>query len=305
VVTLRRLDPTDRGVTADMAAVDVLLQAAYNAPSWRFRVERGLRMQPDGWVVAEQPDAEQPDAEGRPRIVGCGSFLAFESGGFGWIGLVATHPDAQRQGIARAVTQWAIDGLRSHGCAAALDGSASGAPLYESMGFIDCGLSTLLTVDDPLAAAATLAADPKAARVVRARAASLAHLDAILAFDRPYFGASREPLLRCLLTEFSGRAAVALDRAGAMHGFVIAQADAIGPLVAVDDSTRDVLLEWALRRTWTNPPRIIVPPDSDHLDAVRALGFVEQRALRHQRYGIDVLPGRRGAIVAQTSFGEA
>lgn len=296
MVTLRRLDPTGPSISADLAAIDALLQAAYDAPSFRFRVERGLALQPDGWVVA----VDGPDA----AIVGCGGFLAFVDGGFGWVGLVATHPDAQRRGIARAVTQFLVDGLGGHGCAAALDGSASGAPLYESMGFADGGLSTLLAVDDPLAAASALAARMPRDRVVEVRAAGLAHLAAIVDFDRPYFGASREQLLRRLLCEFTGRAAIAIDRTGIVHGFVIAQADAIGPLVAAGDSARNLLLEWALRRSWANPPRIIVPPDSAHLDAVRNAGFVQQRALRHQRLGIDPLPGDRHAIVAQVSFGE-
>jgi GNAT superfamily N-acetyltransferase len=295
VVTLRPLDPTSATIRADIAAVDALLQVAYDAPSWGFRVERGLAMQPDGWVVAQ-------DGAGG-RIVGCGGFLAFRDGGFGWIGLVATHPDAQRRGVGRAVTQYLVDGLAALGCAAALDGSASGAPLYESMGFRDCGVSMLLTVEDPAGAAKTLVARC-ASKEVHIRAASLAHLDAILRFDMPYFGASRAVLLHRLLTEFVGRAAIAIDMSGVMRGYVIAQADAIGPLVADDATVRDALLEWALRRKWGAAPRIIVPPDSDHLDAVCDAGFVEQRALRHQRLGIDHLPGNRGGIVAQVSFGE-
>ncbi len=299
VITLRRLDPTVATVGADIAAVDALLQAAYNAPSWRFRVERGLALQPDGWVVA--------CTDATDVIVGCGGFLAFPSAGFGWIGLVATHPDHQRQGVARTVTQFLVDRLGEYGCAAALDGSASGAPLYASMGFGDHGVATLLTVDDPAGAAAALAtrATPNPMRV---RAASVAHLDVITRFDEVCFGGSREQLLRRLLTEFPGRAALAIDAAGALRGYVIAQADAIGPLVVTGDSdagaARDALLEWSLRRTWSAAPRVIVPPDSNHLDAVRAAGFEPQRALRHQRLGLAHLPGERGSVVAQVSFGE-
>ena len=299
VFTLRRLDPSAASIAADIVAVDALLQAAYNAPSWRFRVERGLALQPDGWVVV--------CADATDVIVGSGGFLAFPSAGFGWIGLVATHPDHQRQGVARTITQFLVDRLGEHGCAAALDGSASGAPLYASMGFVDHGVATLLTIDDPAGAAASLAAriPPNAIRV---RAASLAHLEVITRFDEGCFGGSREPLLRRLLTEFPGRAALAIDATGAVRGYVIAQADAIGPLVVTGDGdasdARDALLEWSLRRTWSAAPRVIVPPDSDHLDAVRAAGFELQRELRHQRLGIDHLPGVRGAVVAQVSFGE-
>ena len=303
VITLRRLEPTAATTGADIAAIDALLQAAYNAPSWRFRVERGLALQPDGWVVA--------CADATDVIVGCGGFLAFPSAGFGWIGLVATHPDHQRQGVARTITQFLVDRLGEHGCAAALDGSASGAPLYASMGFVDHGVATLMTIDDPAGAAAVLAAratQNPTPNTTRVRAASVAHLDVISRFDETCFGGSREPLLRRLLTEFPGRAALAIDAAGAVRGYVIAQADAIGPLVVTGDGdagdVRDALLEWSLRRTWSAAPRVIVPPDSDHLDAVRAAGFEPQRELRHQRLGIDDLPGVRGAVVAQVSFGE-
>lgn len=299
VITLRRLDPAGSRIAADIAAVDALLQVAYNAPSWRFRVERGLALQPDGWVVAT--------AAATDVIVGCGGFLAFPSAGFGWVGLIATHPDHQRQGVARTITQFLVDRLGEQGCAAALDGSASGAPLYASMGFVDHGVATLLTVDDPAAAAARLAARLRSSPV-RIRAASVAHLDAITRFDAVSFGGSRESLLRRLLTEFPGRAAFAIDTAGTLIGYVVAQADAIGPLVVADGSaasdTRDALLEWALRRTWVAAPRIIVPPDSDHLEGLRATGFEPQRELRHQRLGIDHLPGARGGVVAQVSFGE-
>lgn len=308
VITLRRLDPAGSRISADIAAVDALLQVAYNAPSWRFRVDRGLALQPDGWVVATTDGAADGTADGTNGvIVGCGGFLAFPSAGFGWIGLIATHPDHQRQGVARTITQFLVDRLGEQGCAAALDGSASGAPLYASMGFVDHGVATLLTVDDPPAAAARIAARLRSSPV-RIRAASVAHLDAITRFDAVSFGGSRESLLRRLLTEFPGRAAFAIDTAGALIGYVVAQADAIGPLVVADGSaandTRDALLEWALRRTWAAAPRIIVPPDSDHLEGLRAAGFEPQRELRHQRLGIDHLPGARGGVVAQVSFGE-
>jgi GNAT superfamily N-acetyltransferase len=302
VITLRRLDPTAATAEADIAAIDVLLQAAYNAPSWRFRVERGLALQPDGWVVA---CAGTSDA-----IVGCGGFLAFTESGFGWIGLVATHPEYQRQGVARRVTQYLVDRLRERGCAAALDGSASGAPLYASMGFVDHGVATLLTIDDPAGAAAALAArtPTNPAGPISVQAAGVADLDAIDHFDQRCFGGPRRELLRRLLVEFPDRAALAVDAAGAIRGYVVAQADAIGPLVVTGDGdagdARDALLEWSLCCPWRSAPRIIVPPDSDHLDAVRGAGFEQQRALRHQRLGIDDLPGARAEVVAQVSFGE-
>jgi GNAT superfamily N-acetyltransferase len=53
-----------------------------------------------------------------------------------WIGVVITHPDYQRQGLARRMMTAAIDYLRGRGAQCImLDASKMGYPLYDSMGF--------------------------------------------------------------------------------------------------------------------------------------------------------------------------
>ena len=64
------------------------------------------------------------------------------------------------------------------------------------------------------------------------------------------------------------------------------------------------LVTASLALAWVDLPRINVPPESAHLDALRSLGFETRRELRHMRRGIDNLPGRRACVAAQASLGE-
>ncbi len=120
MVVFRALTDIDDDVS--MGAVDELIMRAYGTSSRRKRVERFVRLQRGGWVVAEEPTSKGN------RIVGCGGCIAYPGGGFGWIGLIAVDPSMQGQGLGRVVTQWLIDHLATLGCSAVLDGS-SGAPL--------------------------------------------------------------------------------------------------------------------------------------------------------------------------------
>jgi len=53
-----------------------------------------------------------------------------------WVGMVITHPDYQRRGLARRIMGAALDYLRGRGARCImLDASQMGYPLYESMGF--------------------------------------------------------------------------------------------------------------------------------------------------------------------------
>ena len=131
---LRALTGQEPDIEQLLDDIDAVLQAAYRAPSWKFRVQRFLRVQPGGWVVARQEN----------EVVAVGGCIAYPDAGFGWIGLIATSPSSQRHGAGRTVTQWAVDHLKSLGCASVLDASLAGAPLYVRMGFDDVGVSVLM-----------------------------------------------------------------------------------------------------------------------------------------------------------------
>ena len=77
-------------------------------------------------------------------VVGTGCCIAYPDAGFGWIGLVATLPAFQRRGIATAITEFLGRTLAAYGCASVLDASLAGGPVYERMGFADCGVTRVL-----------------------------------------------------------------------------------------------------------------------------------------------------------------
>jgi predicted N-acetyltransferase YhbS len=271
----------------DLERVDEVLMRAYLMTSRRARVERFLRVDHGMWLVAEE--------EG--QIVGAGGAIGYPTGGFGWIGLIATDPMHGRQGVGAAVTRHLVDELRALGCASVLDGSLQGAPLYERLGFVDSG-TTLRFAPSVLPTEATTSA---ATNVV---SLSIADIDALELFDSTVFGASRKSLLSILLTDHAGRAFGVLDRDGSIAGYAIAQDDAIGPVAASSAGDVAALLDACLALEWTIEPGLVSPAESNWRALLMELGWRETRVLRHQRFGVGQLPGQRGLLVAQTSLGE-
>ena len=278
------LAPTDRV----LEEIDALLMRAYRPGSRRAAVERFLALQDGGWVLVRDDD----------RIVGVGGYLGYPSGSFGWIGLVATDPDAERRGVGRMVTQALVDRLASRGCASVLDGSAKGAPLYERMGFVDHGHSRLFL--------APVAGGPEPALVKGIRRSTIEEtgLDIVAAYDAVAFGADRSSLLRFLMDACVGRNLVLCTADGRMVGYGIAQDHGIGPVVADDDATGALIVDLLRHLPWATAPSLIVPPDSSFAPTLESMGFALQRSLRRQHLGIAALPGRRELLCAQSSFGE-
>jgi GNAT superfamily N-acetyltransferase len=287
MVVLRALANIDDEAT--LIAVDELIMRAYGMSSRRSRVERFIRVQPGGWVVAEEATANGTE------LVGCGGCIAYPDGGFGWIGLIAVEPSTQGKGIGRIVTQWLIDHLASLGCLPVLDGSPSGAPLYETMGFVDHGLSTLLVAPE-----GRVPAQPSTLITLL----TVADLNSVYAYDKEVFGADRSALLRYLNQESPGRAYVSRSNHGSVNGFVMVQDTVIGPLVADNQEVFDDLIAAALRSGFRSSPTVCVPPGSIYHEHWLAAGFIEVRALRRQHLGVGQLPGAHQFIGAQTSFGE-
>ncbi len=287
MVVLRALTDIDDDVS--LSAVDELIMRAYGISSRRARVERFIRLQPGGWVVAEEASTIGQ------HIVGCGGCIAYPDGGFGWIGLIAVDPSTQGKGLGRIVTQWLIDHLAGLGCSPVLDGSLSGAPLYEKIGFIDHGLSTLMVASGRR---------PTTDLPVTVNPLNDSDLINLYAYDHRAFGADRSHLLRFINNESPGRAFVSRSNDGTMTGYVMAQDTAIGPFVADDDEAFDALLAAALSLEFPSTPSVCVPPGSRYRDRWLAAGFTEVRSLRRQHLGIGALPGLHRLIGAQTSFGE-
>src|SRR4051812_20392666 len=263
--------------------MDRVMQQAYGVSSFRDSIDRFVATQPDGLVVVEQ------DRE----VVATGCCIAYQHGGFGWIGLVATAPSHQRRGIATIITERLSAILADHGCASVLDASAAGAPVYERMGFVDHGFTTVMGLEG----------DVPAGPGTGCETMGDTDLDEVIAFDADRFGAPRPRLLQSLYTQNAERTLL-LRRASAIVGYLVAQNRTLGPVVADDADALAQLVAASLELSWVDLPRINVPPESMHLDTLQALGFEIRRQLRHMRRGIDVLPGRRGCIAAQASLGE-
>jgi GNAT superfamily N-acetyltransferase len=283
-LTLRAMNGREPDLDSLLDQIDAVLMAAYKTTSRRNRVERFLQVEPGGWVVAEE----------RGEVVAVGGCISYPDAGFGWVGLIGTSPPAERRGLGRLVTQWIVDYLASKGCAAVLDGSASGAPLYARMGFTDFGVSRMMQAPNrvfPIVDSRVAVADAE-------------DLELIAHYDRPRFGADRSRLLRAMFDLYPGRALV-VRHLGDVIGFGIAQDDSIGPLVADTESAARDLLSALCNLSWSAPPRLVLAPETVHADVAIELGFTEQRALRRQQLGRSgPLPGQRTTILAQASFGE-
>lgn len=273
-----------------LAEIDGVLVRAYGGASRRARVERLLSVDHAGWVMLRRDG----------RVVSVGAFIGYPSGGFGWIGLVATEPHAQGGGLGRLITEALIERLRRIGCAAALDGSKFGAPLYERMGFSDFGLSHALTSPAKLALPDQAPTGLESVQLVPIGAELL---PSVLSFDQQTFGADRRSLVRYLLETNPGRHIAAMTEAG-LVGYGVAQADLIGP-IAADSATALIAIVTSLHALdFGAPPSLLVPPECAYLPTLLQLGFTSARTLRRQHLGIGELPGLRGRLCAQASFGE-
>src|SRR5215210_6941100 len=96
-----------RSITeADLDAADVVLEAAYGPSGGRRkeRMRRYLSLQPDGWLLALLDD------------VVVGTVGAMDYGPFAYIGLMAVHPSAQRQGIGLMLMQRLLAWLDARRC---------------------------------------------------------------------------------------------------------------------------------------------------------------------------------------------
>jgi GNAT superfamily N-acetyltransferase len=283
-IRLRAISGAEPDAEQVLDAVDRVLMAAYRVTSRRDRIERFLRAEPGGWVVAEDAG----------KVVAAGGCISYPDAGFGWIGLIGTLPTAERRGLGRLVTQWIVDYLASKGCASVLDGSAAGAPLYARIGFHDAGVSRLLQAPSTVAKVANSKTTP----------AVPSDLPAIAKYDRARFGADRSRLLNLMFDLYPDRIVVVRNE-GEILGFGVAQDDAIGPVVADTEIVCRDVLSALCNLSWVAPPKLVLPPETDYGPLVSELGFVELRSLRRQQLGrTGSLPGRRNTMAAQSSFGE-
>src|SRR4029077_13032253 len=98
------------------------------------------------------------------------------------------------------------------------------APVYERMGFVDHGLTTVMGLEGD-------APSPQDASDCHNIAAL--DFDEVVAFDASRFGAARPLLLAALISQNPERVLV-LRRGSQIVGYLVAQERALGPVIADD-----------------------------------------------------------------------
>lgn len=159
-----------------------------------------------------------------------------------WISMVLTRTDQRRRGFGTQLLQRCIAMATDGGCAAGLDATELGRPLYATMGFRDLYTLSRWRLEE----AGAIAPLPSGIAI---RPAMLDDVHALAAFDRRYSAMDREALLAHLIGRAPGVAQVAL--AGeAIRGYVLGRdgrtTAQIGPLLAEDDATALALLSRAV-----------------------------------------------------------
>lgn len=268
----------------DLGEADVILQAAFRASASRLGdLQFYRRLQPDGWFVALQN--EKPVG-----LVGATNYATFA-----YVGFMAVHPGAQRQGIGLALMQHVLAWLDRQGLPlVVLDASEYGQPLYEKLGFI--------------AHAETLSVRrsgrwPATERLLQVRSMSAQELEEIIRLDVALFGANRGRVLRALWHSSPERAFLVRDEAGQVTGYLFAYNGRIGPWVMPEAQRAEALLQAALSLPYSDGVSVTVPAENlAALELLNRYGFETVRANRHMSRGPGPLPGNRESVYGQTSL---
>ncbi len=207
-------------------------------------------------------------------LIPYGSFVA-------WIGMVLTHPDFRRQGLARALVTAAIERADALGVATVkLDATEEGRPLYQSLGFRS---------EQPIERwyrAGTLACDFRGVSDLP---------DAIAALDYAACGYDRMALLR-RLAEISS---VVLDDGGYLFARPGRLASYIGPVIAADRNTALRMISGILGSgAWFWD---VLPGNADAVALAQELGFAPVRHLTRMVRGPDCC-GSNDQIYAIAGF---
>jgi ribosomal protein S18 acetylase RimI-like enzyme len=269
---------------ADLETADAILSLDFEGPVSRIHDLRNYRrMQPDGWFLALRGD--------RPA----GMVGAIVYGAYAHIGLMAVHPEMQRQGIGLALMQYILARLDREGVPqVVLDASRAGQPLYEKLGFVAGELTHMFRRKGDFVGTDL----PSDVRLMTGR-----DLADVAGLDATAFGANRLNALKILLEACPQRAFITHDESGQVAGYLIAQENRIGPCVAILPEYAERLLQAALTLSYQDALSVAVP--SENRWAVGLLpgyGFELSRSNRHMVKGPGGFPGRREMVYAQASL---
>lgn len=270
---------------ADVDAAASIAFASYARPYPAGDVRRYVELEPEGWFIALH--------DGVPA--GVGGLTVF--GDHGVVGLMATHPDHQRRGIAGTVFARLMEVAEGRGLqTVSLDATDDGVALYRRHGFAEVDRTVVWELTTP-----RLAPDP----APPARVLTEQDLAEAAALDASAFGADRRRLLAVLLAELPGRAVAAPSRSGDPIGaYAVAQEGRVGPAVARSAEHAEAVLDAALRLPFFEPLRMLVPESSAWAaPLLRQRGFTPRRSTRYMVRGRPVAPEQRARVLGLASFG--
>jgi predicted N-acetyltransferase YhbS len=219
------------------------------------------------------------------RVVGVACGVGF--GRTGWLGNVAVEEDLRGQGLGRALSMTAVDGLKQAEVETVLlTATKLGQPVYERLGFADDGVSYGIW---DRSSKPNYACDPSAT-------VPPAAIDDILEQDAAATGEDRHSYL----APFADQARVPAGKQQA--GYWAALPWGGGPIVAANPASARPLIVRMLR---TSPEsRLVFPEQNTHGAALAvSLGFHLVRSVRRMRLGPPVAGYRPGTIYNVFSLG--
>lgn len=265
----------EKAETRQLRAADLpcLLQLSHSA-GWSQTATDWmtlLEVQPDGCLGV--------DVGG--QVVATATLLRYEDL-LAWLGMVLTHPDYRRRGLARLLVGACLDLAAAHGIPTVkLDATEDGTPLYQSFEFVR---------EQTIERWSGYATAEKGIQT-----ASRATPD--FALDRSAFGADRSVLLRKLVSNGSCRVSqdgFAMTRPGA-------KAEYLGPCVARSAQTARQLIQDCLATSRGVCFWDLLPANVAALELATKFGFQRARRLVRMRRGVDVR-GDESMIYAAGGF---
>jgi GNAT superfamily N-acetyltransferase len=267
-------------------ATDAVVRAAFQAKySRKDRLLRYLKLQPDGSFVALLDET----------VVGFGAVMGY--GRFAYIGLMSVRPDIQKRGVGAALLERCLGWAENHRCSTLLlDATPAGFPLYRRYGFVEEDQTVVMKQTQPVSPPQTL---PDMVTPLQ-----MEQFSELVSIDTPAFGGDRSAVLEVYCGADPQRVLVARDASGHLSGYLVAQAEVLGPWVAHSSEYAARLLRYALELPFENAPSVFV--SAQHRQALALLeeaGFTEQRRTAHMRYGQPIKRSRQEMLYGQASLG--